>query len=99
MEPTEKVIVRLPQDTVIVLQALVDAGEYGSLSESVSDAIMRMVESRFTPREISKMVSERAREKPIDMEALLTDGDRESTDDAIRKAVRDYVRSTMGPEE
>ncbi|MCL2032276.1 MAG: hypothetical protein FWH45_02435 [Methanomassiliicoccaceae archaeon] len=99
MDPTEKVIVRLPQDTVIVLQALVDRGEYDSLSESVSDAIRKMIESKFTPKEISKIVNEHAREKPINMESLLTDGEQVSTDDAIRKAVRDYIKSMMEPEE
>jgi len=99
MDPTEKIIVRLAPDTIILLQALVDKGEYDSLSAGVSDAINKMIESKFSPKEITKITSERVREKPINIESLLTDGEPVSMDEAIRKAVSKYVRSRMEPEE
>jgi Arc/MetJ-type ribon-helix-helix transcriptional regulator len=99
MDPTEKIIVRLAPDQIIVLQALVDRGEYDSLSESVADAIKKMIESKFTTKEISKILNEHTREKPVNMESLFSDGDHMPMDEAVRKAVKDYVRSRMDPEE
>jgi Arc/MetJ-type ribon-helix-helix transcriptional regulator len=99
MDPTEKITVRLTQDTMTALQALVDRGDYDSLAESVSDAIQKMLESKFSPKELSKIQKEGVRENPIDMDSLLTDGDKRSTDEAVMKAVTEYVRSRMRPEE
>ncbi|MDR0309805.1 MAG: ribbon-helix-helix domain-containing protein [Candidatus Methanoplasma sp.] len=99
MDRTEKIIVRLTPDTIILLQKLVDRGKYKSLSEGVADAIRTMIESEFTPQEMSAIQSEHIREKPLDMESLLTDGDKVPMDEAVRKAVREYVRSRMEPEE
>ncbi|MCL2318343.1 MAG: hypothetical protein FWC44_04775 [Methanomassiliicoccaceae archaeon] len=99
MEPTEKIIVRVSPDTVTILQELVDRREFGSLSESVADAIKEMIASKLTDEEIAKILSEHAREKPLKMETLLTDDDKESMDEAVKKAVRGYVRARMEPEE
>jgi len=95
MDQTEKIIVRLSPDTVILLQALVDRGEYDSLSESVADAINKMVESRFTKKEMAKLAKEHTKEQPLNMESLLSDGDPESMDDAVRRAVKEYVKTRM----
>ncbi|MCL2510270.1 MAG: CopG family transcriptional regulator [Methanomassiliicoccaceae archaeon] len=95
MDTTEKIIVRLTPDMIIALQALVDRGDYDSLSESVSDAISKMIESKFTPKEVAKLVKEHSKEKPLKMESLLSDGEPESMDDAVRKAVREYVRTRL----
>jgi len=95
MDPTEKIIVRLSKDTIIALQTLVDRGDYDSLSESVSDAINMMIESKLTPKEVALLAEEHAKEKPLKMESLLTEGEPLSMDDAVRKAVRDYVKSRM----
>jgi len=95
MDQTEKIIVRLSPDTVLLLQALVDKGEYDSLSESVADAINKMVESKFTKKEVAKISKEHMKEQPLKMESLLSDGDPESMDDAVRRAVKEYVKTRM----
>jgi len=99
MDPTEKIIVRVSPDTVTILQELVDRREYGSLAESVADAINKMIESKLSPEEISKILGDHARQKPLKMETLLTDDDKESMDEAVKRAVKGYVRSRMEPEE
>ena len=99
MDPTEKILVRLTPDTMLLLQTLVDRGDYGSLSESVSDAIDKMIGSKLTPKEITKILNEHSRERPLKMESLLTDEDPDSLDATLKKAVRDYVRSRVEPEE
>ena len=99
MDKTEKIMVRLSPDKIIALQALVDRGDYKSLSEGVADAINRMIESKFTTEEITEIIGEHAEEKPLRMESLMTDKDPVSMDEAVKKAVRDYVKSRMGPGE
>ena len=95
MDPTEKIIVRLTPENIALLQALVDRGEYSSLSESVSDAIDQMIMSKFTSKEISRISKEAVREHPVDMESLLTDGDPVSMDEAVNKAVTDYIKTRL----
>jgi len=95
MDQTEKIIVRLAPDKIIILQALVNRGEYDSLSETVSDAINIMIESKFTPDEVSKILKEHDVKAEIKMESLLAKGDPESMDDAVRKAVKEYVKTRM----
>jgi Arc/MetJ-type ribon-helix-helix transcriptional regulator len=99
MDPTEKILVRLTPDTMLLLQELVDRGDYDSLAEGVADAISKLVESKFTPEESAKYAKRHVLEKPLNMKALITDGEKESMDEAVRKAVRGYVRTRMGPEE
>jgi Arc/MetJ-type ribon-helix-helix transcriptional regulator len=99
MDPSDKIIVRLPPDTVLILQALVDRGDYSSLSESVADAIEKMINADLTPEEIERILGDHVREPPLKMESLLTDNDPGSMDEAVRKAVRGYVRSRMDLEE
>ena len=99
MDPTEKIIVRLTPDTIILLQELVDRGDYDSLSESVYDAIDKMIESKFTQKEAANIKKEHAKKESLKMKSLLADGDPESMDDAVRKAVKEYVRTRMQPEE
>jgi len=101
MERVEKLMVRLDSDTVILLQKLVDNGNYDSLSEAVAAAVNDMTRAKFTPKEIFAILQESKRDRPIDVNSLLSDNDndRPETDDVIRKAVSDYVRSKMGPEE
>ena len=95
MDPTEKIIVRLAPDKIVLLQALVNRGEYDSLSETVSDAINRMIESELTPDEVSKILKEHDMKTEIKMESLLAKGDPESMDDAVKRAVKEYVKTRM----
>ena len=95
MDRTEKIIVRLTPDKIIILQALVSRGEYDSLSETVFDAINKMIDSKFTPDEVSKILKENDMGEPIKMESLLAKGEPESMDDAVRRAVKEYVKTRM----
>jgi hypothetical protein len=54
-----------------------------------------MIESKFTPNELAKLSKEHSKEKNLKMESLLTDGDPESMDDAVRRAVREYVKTRL----
>ncbi|AIZ57057.1 hypothetical protein Mpt1_c11950 [Candidatus Methanoplasma termitum] len=99
MDPTNKIIVRLSPDTVLLLQALVNKGHFNSLSECIAEAISQMIEANLTSEESEKALKGHVKEQPLKMESLLTDNNPESMDEAVRKAVRGYVKSRMDPEE
>lgn len=99
MDRNEKITVRLSPDVMALLQAIVDRGDYESLADCIFEAIKNMIGEKFTPKEISKILSETVREKPIDMESLLTDGDPVSMEEAVKKAVSEYVKNKLEPEE
>lgn len=99
MEPTERVTVRLNSETVVLLKALVDSGEYQNLSDVVRDAIDSFVSARFTPENIAKITVDLPKKRATELEELVREGDAVSMEDAIRSAVLEYVRSRIRPED
>ena len=98
MGDIERLTVRLDSDAVAVLQKLVDDGEYSSMSDAVANTVYEMIGSRFTPKEISRIVTE-TRKKDVDIDVLLSDGDSPELKEIVSKAVAEYVKSKMNPEE
>jgi len=99
MERNEKLMVRLDADTVTLLQKLVDDGEYSSLSEAVATAVDRMIRSKFDREEILRVSKETNKSLAVNINSLLNVDDSAEMEKVIRKAVSEYVRSKMEPEE
>jgi len=99
MERNEKLMVRLDADTVTLLQKLVDDGEYSSLSEAVATAVDRMIRSKFDREEILRVSKETNKSLTVNINSLLNVDDSAEMEKVIRKAVSEYVRSKMEPEE
>jgi hypothetical protein len=99
MERNEKLMVRLDTDTVMLLQKLVDDGEYSSLSEAVATAVDRMIRSKFDREEILRVSKETNKSLTVNINSLLNVDDSAEMEKVIRKAVSEYVRSKMEPEE
>jgi len=99
MERNEKLMVRLDTDTVTLLQELVDNGEYSSLSEAVATAVDRMIRSKFDREEILRISKETNKSLTVNINSLLNVDDSAEMEKVIRKAVSEYVRSKMEPEE
>jgi hypothetical protein len=99
MERNEKLMVRLDADTVTLLQKLVDDGEYSSLSEAVATAVDRMIRSKFDREEILRVSKEANKSLTVNINSLLNVDDSAEMEKVIRKAVSEYVRSKMEPEE
>lgn len=85
----------MTDDTIAVLQSLVDRGEFSSLQEAVQEAVRRFVDSEFTPEQRSQIVINRQKEDKVRMEDLMGDGS-VTMDEAVKKAVTEYVRSRLG---
>ena len=85
MDGTERITVRLPTDSIILLKSLVDDGTYHDISEAVRDAVDALIKKNMT---VEEMIAARSR-TTLDGNALegLTSTDTE-VDDAIKDAVR-----------
>lgn len=96
MGSTERVTIRLSPETMDLLQTLVDDGQFHSLSDAVACAVDEFIGSRITPERISEVVSAPPCRNVIEMEALVHDGSALMMGDAVRDAVREYVRTRRG---
>lgn len=87
MDAEQKVIVRLSSETVGVLRALVQEGEFRSLSDAV-----RSVLDGYASERLAQGVrpAPEVGEDALRIEDLTIDGS--SLDGAVRAAARDYVR-------
>ena len=87
MDSDHKVIVRLSSETVGVLRALVDDGEFRSLSDAV-----RSVLDGYASERLAQGVRPAPEhgDDALSIEDLTIDGS--ALDGAVRAAARDYVR-------
>lgn len=94
MDSEQKVIVRLSSETVGVLRALVQEGEFRSLSDAV-----RSVLDGYASERLAQGVrpAPEVGEDALRIEDLTIDGS--SLDSAVRAAARDYVRQRFQPGE
>jgi len=95
MSSSEKVVVRLTQDTIAILETLVDSGEYNSISEIIMSALSDFIGSKFTSNDIRQILEALPEKKDVGMEALMNNGNRTEMDEAVRSAVIEYVRDKM----
>lgn len=91
MDPERKVTVRLSQETVGILQALVDSGEFPSLSVAVRTVLDDYAEERFAQG--VKPAPEMG-EDYLSIEDLTIDGS--SLDDAVLAAATEFARWKAG---
>ncbi|MDQ1371935.1 MAG: hypothetical protein QG582_850 [Candidatus Thermoplasmatota archaeon] len=95
MVESERVTIRLPEERVHSLQALVDQGRFSTISDAIRAAIDKFVEGEFTPEYIEKVTVEMPKGNVVNLKHLVQDGDSVSVDDAIRNAVREYIRKRL----
>jgi len=98
MNPAERVTVRMPSETVDLLESLVDGKEYDNVSDVVRKAVDEFLERRFAPDNVEKITVDIPKTKALELRSLVRDGDAISIDDAIRNAVREYTRARAGTE-
>lgn len=93
MDSGQKVIVRLSSETVGVLRALVDDGEFHSLSDAV-----RSVLDGYASERLAQGVrpAPEVAEDALSIEDLTIDGS--SLDGAVMDAARDFIRQRNGGE-
>jgi Arc/MetJ-type ribon-helix-helix transcriptional regulator len=98
MSPAERVTVRMPSETVELLESLVDGAEYGNVSDVIRMAVDEFIGRKFAPDNLEKITVDIPKTKVLELRSLVRDGDSVSIDDAIRNAVREYTRARAGTE-
>lgn len=93
-----RVTIRIPAEKLDVLQKLVEAGTYDTLSDVVRAAIDDFVDEKLTPEHIERMTVEFPKGNIVELRELVHSGDSVSIEDAIRNAVREYLRSRLTKE-
>lgn len=90
-----RISMRLSNETLAVLQSLVDSGAYENLSEVLRAAVDEFIAYRFSPENILKITVDLPKGNVNDLQHLINEGDSVSLDDAIRNAVREYTRKRI----
>jgi Arc/MetJ-type ribon-helix-helix transcriptional regulator len=92
---SERVTVRVPSEQVSALHALVEGGQFATISDAVRAAIGSFIDERFAPDYIRKMTIELPKGNVVNLEQLVKSGDSVSLEDAVRNAVREYIRRRL----
>ena len=94
MSDSARITIRLSKDAAERLQKLVEEGEYKNLSDVVRAAIEEFLGLKFSPQSVERVRVDLPKKTVRMLESLVESGEVEavSLDDAIRMAVKEYVR-------
>lgn len=94
-ETSERVTVRIPQDLLEKLRQIQQAQGTATISDTIREGLERYVEVHLPPPNIRKVVVDLSRSDNRQLEEFVKDGNSVSVDDAVRSAVREYIRSRL----
>ncbi len=94
MSDSPRITIRLSETAAKQMQELVERGEYKNISEVVRAAIEKFLREKFTPPNVERVSVDLPKKTVELLLQLVESGDVEAVDmnDAIRMAVKDYVR-------
>ncbi len=100
MSDSARITIRLSKDATEKLQKLVDEGEFKNISEVVRRAIEDFLASKFAPQNIERVNVNLPKKTVALLLELVDRGEVEAVDldDAIRLAVKEYVRHMISKE-
>ncbi|MGI0140732.1 MAG: ribbon-helix-helix domain-containing protein [Thermoplasmata archaeon] len=94
-ETSERVTVRIPQDLLEKLKRIQETKGTPTISDTIRDGLERYVEVHLPPPNIRKVVVELSRQDNRQLEEFVREGNSVSVDDAVRWAVREYIRQRV----
>jgi Arc/MetJ-type ribon-helix-helix transcriptional regulator len=94
-ETSERVTVRIPQDLIEKLRQIQESKSTATISDTIREALERYVEVNLPPPNITKVVVDLSRQDNRQLEAFVREGGSVSVDDAVRSAVREYIRTRV----
>jgi len=100
VDTSERVKVRIPQDLLERLKQIQQTKGTPTISDTIREGLDQYVELNLPPQNIRKVVVELSRQDNSRLEEFVREGASVSLDDAVRSAVREYIRSRleqMGP--
>ena len=94
-ETSERVTVRIPQDLIEKLRQIQESKSTPTISDTIREALERYVEVNLPPPNITKVVVDLSRQDNRQLEEFVREGGSVSVDDAVRSAVREYIRTRV----
>ena len=94
-ETSERVTVRIPQDLLEKLKQLQIAKGTPTISDTIREGLERYIEMNLPPPNIRKVVVDLSRQDNRQLEEFVREGNSVSVDDAVRSAVREYIRARV----
>jgi metal-responsive CopG/Arc/MetJ family transcriptional regulator len=94
-DPSERVTVRIPAELLERLKSVQAARGIATVSDAIREGLERYVEMNLPPPNIRKVVVDLSRRDNQELEALVREGGSVSVDDAVRAAVREYIRGRL----
>jgi|SRR5579863_1992152 Arc/MetJ-type ribon-helix-helix transcriptional regulator len=91
-DTSERVTVRIPQDLLEKLKAIQATKGTPTISDTIREGLERYVDMNLPPPNIRKVVVDLSRQDNRQLEEFVRDGGSVSVDDAVRSAVREYIR-------
>ncbi|MCI4352853.1 MAG: ribbon-helix-helix domain-containing protein [Thermoplasmata archaeon] len=94
-ETSERVTVRIPQYLIEKLRQIQESKSTPTISDTIREALERYVEVNLPPPNITKVVVDLSRQDNRQLEEFVREGGSVSVDDAVRSAVREYIRTRV----
>ncbi len=94
-DTSERVTVRIPQSLVEKLKQVQKATGTATISDTIREGLERYVEMHLPPPNVRKVVVELSRQDNRELEEFVREGNSVSVDDAVRSAVREYIRQRL----
>jgi metal-responsive CopG/Arc/MetJ family transcriptional regulator len=91
-DTSERVTVRIPQDLLEKLKSIQQTKGTPTISDTIREGLERYVEMNLPPPNIRKVVVDLSRQDNHQLEEFVREGGSVSVDDAVRSAVREYIR-------
>ncbi|HYK93450.1 MAG TPA: ribbon-helix-helix domain-containing protein [Thermoplasmata archaeon] len=95
VDTSERVTVRIPQDLLEKLKQIQQARGTPTISDTIREGLERFIEMNLPPPNIRKVVIDLPRQDNHQLEELVREGTSVSVDDAVRSAVREYIRARL----
>jgi Arc/MetJ-type ribon-helix-helix transcriptional regulator len=95
VDTSERVTVRIPQDLLEKLKEIQQAKQVPTISDTIREGLERYAEMNLPPPNIRKVIVDLSRQDNRQLEEFVKEGNSVSVDDAVRSAVREYIRSRI----
>jgi Arc/MetJ-type ribon-helix-helix transcriptional regulator len=97
VDTSERVTVRIPQELLERLKAIQQSKAVPTISDTIREGLEKYVEMNLPPPNIRKVVVDLSRQDNRQLEEFVREGNSVSVDDAVRSAVREFIRSRVDP--
>src|SRR5580658_1420003 len=95
VDTSERVTVRIPQELLEKLKRIQQAKDTPTISDTIREGLEQYIELHLPPQNVRKVVVELSRQDNSRLEEFVREGNSVSVDDAVRSAVREYIRGRL----